>query len=77
MEFFITHSDKIIKLTQEPSESEPAFIDRVKFMVCAMDNDMTPERANTLGHAYKNKMQSYTKYPPEVEFLLQKIEAKM
>jgi len=73
MSFFIVYKSKISRIEKEVCESEQHFLSRVEFMILALDFGLQECQAETLGYAYRNKLQSYIAYPKETEELINKI----
>lgn len=73
MSFFIVYDSRIIKIEKEVRESDQHFVSRAEFMILAIDSGVGETQAETLGFAYRNKLQSYVSYPKETEELLSKV----
>lgn len=77
MTFFVMYSKELIRLERHVTESRPLFIQRVEFLIYALDEGHSVEYAQTLSHAYQNKLQSPTRYPLPIEEAIQKIVSIM
>ena len=67
MAFFIVFEKDVIKLNKMVTESMPVFIQRVEFLIRALDKGKTLEASIPLSYAYQNKMMYGVKYPDPVE----------
>jgi hypothetical protein len=63
----------LVKLDQHVTESRPTFIQRVEFLIRALDQGHSVEYSQTLSYAYQNKLQSLTRYLLPIEEEIQKI----
>jgi hypothetical protein len=77
MSFFIVYGGEVLKQDPHVTESKDAFVQRLNFLIAALDAGFTLQRAQTLSQAYKNKIQSYMRYPKGCEEDVEKVLTSM
>ena len=71
--FFIVYEGTIVKFEKQVNESMPLFIQKVEFLIHALDQGIFIEKARTLSNAYLNRLMYNVKYLEQIESELDKI----
>jgi hypothetical protein len=66
-QFFIVYGKDVVKVERQITESFPIFIQRVEFLIYALDQGHSINAAQTLSYAYQNKVLYNAKYPADFD----------